>query len=120
MMLLTKASIHSSSSTMKSYDISQSINYKTKNVCYLVSCKGCADQYVGETKRQLNHHTNGHKSDIKLKKKGLLILKHFDSCLAETFEVASTEKCRSRDSYIRKATESFYCILLKPKINAEM
>ena len=66
MMLLTKASICRCSSTMKSYDISLSINYKTKNVCYLVTCK---DQYVGETKRQLNHHMNGHKSDIKLKKK---------------------------------------------------
>ena len=33
-----------SSSTNKNYDINESINCKTKNVCCLVTCKGCADQ----------------------------------------------------------------------------
>ena len=89
-------------------------------MCYLVTCERYADQYVGETKRQLNHRMNGHKSDIKLKKKSLPIVKHFDSCLAENFEVTANEKRRGRDSYIRKARESFYCKLLQPKINAEM
>ena len=85
-----------------------------------MTCERCADLYVGETKRQLNHRMNGHKSDIKLKKKSLPIVKHFDSCLAENFEVTTIEKGRSRDSYIGKAIKSFYCKLLQPKINAEM
>ena len=89
-------------------------------MCYLVTCERCAHQYVGETKRQLKHHMNEHKTDIKLKKKSLPIVKHFDSCLAENFGVTAIEKCHSRDSYIRKARESFYCKLLQPKINAEM
>ena len=63
---------------------------------------------------------NGHKSDIKLKKRSLPIVKHFDSCSAESFEVTAIEKCCDRYSYIRKARESFYCKLLQPKINAEM
>ena len=85
-----------------------------------MTCERCADQYVGETKRRLNHCVNGHTSDIKLKRKSLPIVKHFDSCLAENFEVTAIEKCRSRDSYIHKARESFYCKLLQPKVNAEM
>ena len=60
-------------------------------MCYLVTCKRCADQYVGETKRQLNHRINGHRSDTKLKKKSLPIVKHFDNCLAKNFEVATIE-----------------------------
>ena len=63
---------------------------------------------------------NGTKSDIKLKKKSLPIVKHFNSRLAENFEVTAIEKCRSKDSYISKARESFHCKLLQPKINAEM
>ena len=82
----------SSSSTKKRHDINQSINCKTKNVCYLVTCKACADQYVSETKRQLYHRMNGHKSVIKLKKKSLPMVKHFDSCSAEDFEVTAIEK----------------------------
>ena len=34
---------------------------------------------------------NGHKSDIKLKNKSLPIVKHFDSCSAENFEVTAIE-----------------------------
>ena len=36
------------------YSINQEMNYKIKNVCYLLTCERCDDQYVGETKRQLN------------------------------------------------------------------
>ena len=39
------------------------MNCKTKNVCYLLTCDSCDDQYVGETKRQLNHRINRHNSD---------------------------------------------------------
>ena len=68
---------YSSSWAKMSYDINQSINCKTKNVCYLVTCERCAHQYVGETKRQLKHRMNEHKTDIKLKKKSLPIKKAF-------------------------------------------
>ena len=60
---------YSGSSTKMSNDINQSINCKTKNVCYLVTCERSTDQYVSETKRQLNHRMNEHKSDFKLKEK---------------------------------------------------
>ena len=58
------------------YNINQGMNCKTKNVCYLLICESCDDQYVGETKRQLNHGINGHNSDIRLKKKSPP--KHFE------------------------------------------
>ena len=38
-----------SSSTGVCYNINQEMNYKTKNVCYLLTCESCDDQYVGET-----------------------------------------------------------------------
>ena len=85
-----------------------------------MTCGSCKQQYVGETKRQLSHRMNGHKSDIKLQKKSLPIVKHFNKCPTDEFQVTAIEKCRSRDSYIRKARESFYCKILKPKINVDL
>ena len=109
-----------SSSTGLFYNINQETNCKTKNVCYLLTCESCDDQYVGETKQQLNHRINEHNSDIRLKEKSLPVVKQFEKCSPTNFNVTAIEKCRSRDSYIRKARESFYCKLLQPKINAEM
>ena len=102
------------------YNINQEMNCQTKNVCYLLTCESCDDHYVGETKRQLNHRINGHNSDIRLKKESLPVVKHFEKCSPTNFNVTAIEKCRSRDSYIRKEQESFYCKLLQPKINAKM
>ena len=73
-----------SSSTGIRCNINQEMNCKTKNVCYLLTCGSCDDQYVGETKRQLNHRINGHNSDIGLKKKSLPIVKHFEKCSPKT------------------------------------
>ena len=63
-----------SSSTGICYNINQEMNCKTKNVCYLLTYERCDDQYVGETKRQLNHRINGQNSDIRLKEKSLSIV----------------------------------------------
>ena len=108
-----------SSSTGICYNINQEMNCKTKNVYYLLTCESCDDQYVGETKRQLNYRIKSHNSDIRLKKNGLPIVKHFEKCSPANFNVTAIEKCRSRDSYIRKARECFCCKLLQPKIDAE-
>ena len=89
-------------------------------MCYLLTCESCDDQYFSETKRQLNHRINGHTSDIRLKKKSLPTVKHFEKCSPTNFNVTAIEKCRRRDSYIGKAREPFYCKLMQPKINAEM
>ena len=36
------------------------VNCKTRNVVYLMTCKQCQKQYVGETKLQLNQRINLH------------------------------------------------------------
>ena len=34
------------------------LNCKSKNLIYLVDCKKCGKQYIGETKRHLHQRTN--------------------------------------------------------------
>ena len=39
-------------------------NCKTRNIVYLMICKQCQKQYVGETKLPLNQRINLHRSDV--------------------------------------------------------
>jgi hypothetical protein len=50
------------------YDINDTIYCSSKNLVYLITCKKCKLQYVGETSRQLRDRMNDHRSAIKLNK----------------------------------------------------
>ena len=54
----------SSTTTSRCYYIFQGMGCKTRNVVYLITCKSCSKQYVGETKDPLNIRINGHRSSI--------------------------------------------------------
>ena len=43
----------------------QVLSCKTKNVVYLLTCKKCLSQYVGETKQQFNVRNNAHRRSTK-------------------------------------------------------
>ena len=50
---------------------------KTRNLVYLISCKRCGLQYVGETENALHIRMNGHRSDIRTKKTEKPVAAHF-------------------------------------------
>ena len=54
--------------TNKRYPINEHLDCASKNLVYLISCKKCPKQYVGETKNSLRQRFSAHKSDIKLNK----------------------------------------------------
>ena len=58
------------SSTNNGYKhiIKQPMTCKTKNVCYLINCKKCHQQYTGETQLEFHKRMNNHTSDIRQKK----------------------------------------------------
>ncbi len=51
---------------------------ETKNVVYLLSCKKCGMQYVGETKRSLRQRFGEHKNSVKKNVLNTLLVKHFN------------------------------------------
>ena len=53
------------------------LNCKTENVVYLISCKVCNFQYVGETKNSIQKRFSGHRSSIRKGESNQLIHKHF-------------------------------------------
>ena len=53
------------------------LNCKSDNIIYLIYCKICNFQYIGETKNRLQTRFNGHKSNIKSGTSCQLVHKHF-------------------------------------------
>ena len=50
---------------------------KTRNVIYLISCKKCGIQYVGQTSQALHCRLNGHRSSINTASKNTYLATHF-------------------------------------------
>ena len=54
------------------------LNCKTQNLVYMIFCKCCNFQYIGETKNRLQTRFSGHKSSIKSGNFCQVIHKHFE------------------------------------------
>ena len=103
----------------KALNIKQPVTCKTKNVCYLINCKKCSQQYIGETKLQFHVRMNNHTSDIRTNKKSTGMVRHFTNGGVNNIQPVILERFRSSDLFIRKAREQFYIELLGTNINAQ-
>lgn len=63
---IAKTHFFQSNITHKRYPIREQLTCDSTNIIYLISCKKCPKQYVGETKNKLRTRFNAHRSDIKL------------------------------------------------------
>ena len=52
------------SATKEERSITDTLNCKSRNLIYLIHCKKCKKQYIGETKRQLNERFGEHRRSI--------------------------------------------------------
>jgi len=78
--LINTDAVFKSSYTNKTYKVSKGGNLtcKTSNVIYLITCKRCGFQYVGETQCTLRDRFNGHRGSILGKrKKNTYLALHF-------------------------------------------
>ena len=98
---------------------SNSLTCKTKNVCYLINCKRCHQQYTGETQLEFHKRMNNHTSDIRQKMKSTGMVRHFAKCGLNNVQPIILERVRSSDPFIRKAREQFYINIFGTEINAQ-
>ena len=78
--LINTSDSFTSSYTNKTFKVSQGdlLTCKSSNVIYLITCKKCGFQYVGETKCTLQNRFNGHRGSILgKKKKHTYLAEHF-------------------------------------------
>ena len=55
----------SSSVTNESFSLKCSANCSSKDVIYLITCKKCKKQYVGQTHQQVSKRMNSHRFDVR-------------------------------------------------------
>ena len=67
-----------STSTNRTYPITQILSCKSKNVIYLVTCKKCKVQYVGSTSDEFQIRFRNHKSSMITKKRTCEVAIHFN------------------------------------------
>ena len=82
---------------------------KSSNIVYLISCRRCGHQYVGETGQQLHCRINSHRYDIRQRRtEESPVAKHFNSAghtLAD-LTVVAIDQLHSHDACLRKIRES--------------
>ena len=103
-----------------SYD--STMNCATENVVYLISCRKCGVQYVGETRQKLRSRFNNHRNRLK-SMANLYLYKHFssdghtedDMCIMPIEKVedlgsrsASTSKRLEREDYWCRELCTYY------------
>ena len=79
-----------SSYTGREYSIGRNLHCGVENIVYLVTCRKCKIQYVGETETTLRQRMCGHRSCIK--SLGSLVGSHFDDHGLENFKVQIIEQ----------------------------
>ena len=82
-----------SSNTGKSFHSKKEINCQSSNLIYLITCKHCKIQYVGQTRNRLITRFQGHYYDVK-NRNDTTVSRHFNQCppthpaLFEGFEIS--------------------------------
>jgi hypothetical protein len=98
------------------FKLTDRFNCKTNNIVYLITCKKCNKQYVGETGRSLGERINDHMSCIRLKKQTPIGL-HFNQTghSLKDFAISGIEKFidNQNSSNLRRLKESTWQNLLQ-------
>jgi len=102
------------------FKIREAVNCGSKNIIYLVTCRKCKLQYVGESSRALRDRTTDHRSNINTNKTTPISL-HFNSVnhSYRDLEIIAIEQISDRFQTnamtIRKQREEFWQLKLGTK-----
>ena len=91
-------------------DINCSVDCSTSNVIYLLGCKKCPQQYIGETERSVKERFSEHKGYVKNNNHAKSTGAHFNSkghSLSD-MHITIVEKVFNQDIQFRKQREKLY------------
>ena len=93
----------------KKFNVKGKVNCKSSNVVYLITCRKCEIQYVGETGRTLKDRMSDHRSAVKLKKNTPIGL-HFNQDNHSLLDLKMTgiEIMQNNNEIDRKNKERFW------------
>ena len=93
-----------------SIEIKTSVNCQTQNLIYLINCKKCPTQYVGETNRTLQARFSEHLGYVKNKHTNKITGAHFNLAghRQSDMEISIIEKIHSTSEQYRKQREKMF------------
>ena len=91
-------------------DINTSVDCQTRNLIYMLGCKKCPTQYIGETNRTLQDRFSEHLGHVKNKHLNKLTGEHFNSKGHKQSDMTITviEKQHNTSNQFRKQREMMY------------
>ena len=99
-----------SSSTNYKLDINSTVDCSTQNIIYLLGCRKCNQQYIGETERSMKERFLEHKNYVTTNNHSKPTGVHFNlkGHTVSDMEITIIEKIFSQDPRFRKQREKFY------------
>ena len=91
-----------------------------KNICYIIDCKKCGMQYIGETERSLKERFSEHVSYVRNQKEATGHHFNLPGHSQSDMSISVLERIFSQDPQYRKTRESYHIEqfeLLKKGIN---
>jgi hypothetical protein len=103
-----------STTTKQSHQIKTNMNCNTNGIIYLITCKRCNVQYVGETERRLKDRLNAHRSNITTKQKTAVAI-HFNNYRHsyKDLKIMPIENVTNNSKQVRQEREKFWIKTLK-------
>ena len=91
-------------------DINSTVDCTTKNNFYLLGCRKCPQQYIGETERAMKERFQEHRNYVSTNNQSKTTGVHFNSKghTISDMEITIVEKVFNQDPRFRKEREKFY------------
>ena len=90
-------------------------------VVYVMKCRGCGDEYIGETGNFLRRRVTVHNQQIRDPNTRILFIsEHVSICaqqMSPKYHIFPFYKMYSDSTSLRRAKEHYFIKLLKPKLN---
>lgn len=108
--LVKTCKIIRSTSSNYTHEVKGRFNCQTSNICYLVNCKKCGMQYVGETKNSAQSRWSQHRDYVTGEKLDKTVGEHFNTRghTVADMEFVVLENFQKNSNHLRKERERFY------------
>ena len=103
----------------KVFKVNTKMNCEVKNVIYVITCRGCGENYIGET-NNLRQRVTIHNQQIRdPTTRKFPLSAHIDNCSTSDpkYFIFPFYEMRTQDVTKRKMKEAYFIIYLKPKLN---
>ena len=105
----------------KTFKVKTTMSCDAKNIIYVIKCKGCDEEYMGETGDTLRHRLTVHRQQIRdARVRILYVSNHIANCARfqpVKFSILPLYKMQTDCVSARKMKEKHFISLFKPKLN---